>query len=418
MELHERWLADLRSEPMKDKLALAEGKITSEEYMENINKEIDLSELTIQEVYALRAQAKKEKNASLLSAIYLFLNGRSGGVRASLKSLLAQRQQYKEDLASGKITPAEHQKFVESIASAEREYTIYAQSGSSTGHNKRFIEAGKLIQGDEKVLVLVPNGSQEHLNAHSLKFWHLQDILNNAIFQEDPDSADIKDPSFALMDPSFEERFKEGGLIQQEIAKADIVLEISYLGDWTVVKTPHVELDGNFRWVLKFPEVTLNELLVNKPKDVWVYIDHRQVDTNKCENLYHAFARHMQELGYTDINLHLMSGPPTAEWKHGKEMILMASQNGFFVDSALQTPHTQKLITKKELIGHNDTVNPTLTSQCRTDRPKLDDHEAPGYAYTLSAQAEEARKQLRQDTSEVDLSAGFPKPGDQDESNH
>lgn len=88
MELHERWLAELHSESMKHKLALAEGKITNEEYMENINKteeQSDLndkvwsfSDLNLQQVYRLRNHAAKAGNGNLLSAIKGFLNIRHG----------------------------------------------------------------------------------------------------------------------------------------------------------------------------------------------------------------------------------------------------------------------------------------------------------------------------------------------------
>lgn len=88
MELHERWLADLRSERMKDKLALAEGKITSEEYMSDINKTEqqsdltdkvwELSDLTLQGIYRLRNFAAKSDNVTLLAAIKSFLNVRYG----------------------------------------------------------------------------------------------------------------------------------------------------------------------------------------------------------------------------------------------------------------------------------------------------------------------------------------------------
>lgn len=393
MELHERWLAELRSGSMKHKLALAEGKITNEEYMENVNKEVDLSTLSIQEVYALRSQAKKENNKPLLDKIYLFLNARSGGFVHTANQL---------------------EKTLDELQLSSN----LNQHHGPTGYDRKYIEAGKLIQGDERVLVLIPHGTPEQSNAHSLQFWHLQDILTNAFFQEDPDSADIKDPSFVLMDPIPQERFSKDGLIQKEIEKADIVLELSVFGYWIVQKTPHVELDDDIRWILKLPEVTLNELFINNPKDVWVYIDHRQVDTNICENMYHAFANHMVELGRTDINLHLMSGHPSPEWLRDKDIVLMATPIGFFAKTARQTPHTQKLIPKKELFGYDDFQGyPSLTSHCRAEfshevKPLSSDndpgqfyrsgfgnepllpHENPGQAYALSAQAEEARVQL------------------------
>lgn len=97
MELHERWLADLRSERMKDKLALAEGKITSEEYMDN--KTINLDGLNITELYRIRNWASKSKSKGVIEQIKHFLNGRSGSfglpdnnfllVRTSIDDVLA-----------------------------------------------------------------------------------------------------------------------------------------------------------------------------------------------------------------------------------------------------------------------------------------------------------------------------------------
>lgn len=399
---------------------------------QNDQNEIDLNLLTIQEVYALRSRAREEDNKPLLNKIYLFLNGRSGGFGETLESLLAKRQQFKEDFEAGKITPEEYKKYLDDFHAANNcpIRNNFNQRYGATGIGRQYIEAGKLYRGNENILVLVPHGTPEDLNAYSLQFWHLQEILNNADFQEDPDTSDTKNPEYVLMDPTFSERYEKDGLVQKEIEKADIVLELSGFGNWLVVKTPYVEPDNNFLW-LKFPEVTLDELLVNNPKDIWVYVDHRQVNTNTCENMYHAFANHMVELGRADINLHLMSGHPPAGWTLDKEIVLMASPIGFFVDTARETPHTQKLVPKKELFGYDDVQVNTLTSQCRTklSRESIPDiniadaypkpgepldpnddpgqfyrsgfgnepllpHEVPGQAYALSAQAEEARVQL------------------------
>lgn len=337
---------------------------------EPLSPEIDLHALSLQEVYALYSQAQKEKNKPLRDKIYLFLNGRSGAFAETLESLLDKRQQMKADLLSGKISTAEYKKFLDKLYSANNcpIRNNFNRRNGSMAREHRFIEAGKLYQGDEQILVLVPHGTPDQSNTHSLQFWHLQEILNNADFQEDPDSSDIKDPTYKLIDSTFEERYKEGGLIQQEIAKADIVLSLNSFGQWVVLKTPNQELDDTYLWILKIPEVTLDELFVNNPKEVWVYIDHRQVDTNICENMYHAFANHMVELGRTDINLHLMSGHPSPEWLRDKDIVLMATPIGFFAETARQTPHTQKLIPKKELFGYDDFQGyPSLTSHCRAE---------------------------------------------------
>ena len=355
MELHERWLADLRSERMKDKLALAEGKITSEEYMDN--KEIDLSTLSIQEVYKLRNEAKQKGNAVLLNRIWAFLNGRSGGFSETLESLLAKRQQYKEDLASGKITPAEHQKFLDELQAANNcpIRNNFNQRYGAIGRERKFIEAGKLIKGEEKVLVLVPHGTPEDLNANSIRFWNLQDILSQAWDQEHTlweksQYPHPYDPKFTLMDPTFDELRLPNGLIQQEMKKADIVLSLNSYGQWVVMKTPHQELDDRYLWVLEIPSVKLDDLFVNDPKEVWVYIDHRLGHTNDCENLYHGFADRLAKIK-PDVVLHLMSGYPSVEWMREQEIVLMADRFDFFVKHAPQTPHLAKVVPFDELVN-------------------------------------------------------------------
>jgi hypothetical protein len=342
VELHERWLAELHSESMKHKLALAEGRITNEEYMENVNWH-------------------NHNN----------INRRYGAV----------------------------------------------------GRERQFVEAGKLIKNKEKILVLVPHGTSEELNANSIRFWNLQDVLLNAVYQEDPDSADLKDPHYVLMDPTFDELRNPTGLIQKEITKADIVLYLNMYEQWVVMKTPHQELDNRYLWILEIPAVKLDDLFVNNPKEVWVYIDHRLGYTNECENLYHAFAEHLTKIK-PDVILHLMSGHPTAEWMREQEIVLMADRFGFFVKHAPQTPHIATVVPFNELVGPDSKIHQhlyfgdsTLTSRCRTEfsrevKPLSPDndpgqfytqgikplmpYEAPGYGYALSAEAEEARVQLTQ----------------------
>lgn len=412
MELHERWLAELRSESMKHKLALAEGKITNEEYMDNVNKEIDLSILTIKEVYELRSQAKKDNNKPLLDKIHLFLNGRSGG-------------------------------FLHTANQLEKTLDVLQLSGNlnrrygAIGRERKFIEAGKLIQGNENVLVLVPHGTPEDLNTNSIRFWDLQDVLNNADFQENPNEADLKDPQYTLMDPTFEELRDPASLAQQELKKADIILSLNSYGQWVIMKTSNQELDNNYLWVLKVPEVALDELFVNNPKEVWVYVDHRLGYTNDCENLYHAFAERLSKVK-PDVKLHLMSGHPPTGWLQDKEIVLMAGRFEFFVKQALKTPHVAKVVPFGELTGPDSKLHQhlyfgqtNLTAQCRAEfsRESVPDinvadaypkpgelldpnddpgqfyrsgfgnepllpHEVPGQAYALSAQAEEARVQL------------------------
>ena len=96
--------------------------------------------------------------------------------------------------------------------------------------------------------------------------------------------------------------------------------------------------------------MTLTELFENKPKEVWVYIDHRQVPTSLCENLYHAFCNHLAER-QEEVKPSLMSGHPAPEWRAEKEVILMATPAGFFVDKARGTSYVTHFISAEELIG-------------------------------------------------------------------
>lgn len=225
----------------------------------------------------------------------------------------------------------------------------YVQAGAM-GRETKFINIQDLIKAGEEILVLVPYGTPEELNSHSLQFWHLQDAIASAAVQFYPDTANVKNPHFRLMDPSFEEKRKPGGLIQQSIEKADIVLELVGQNTWSITKHSGIELDENYRYEIKFASVTLAELFKNKPKEVWVYIDHRQVPTSLCENLYHAFCKHLSER-QEEVKPFLMSGHPTPQWRAEKEVILMATPTGFFVDKARGTPYVNHFISAEELIG-------------------------------------------------------------------
>lgn len=238
-------------------------------------------------------------------------------------------------------------------------FAAYAQAGAM-GRETKFINIQDLIKADEEVLVLVPYGTPEELNSHSLQFWHLQDAIANAAVQFDISTADLKAPQFKLMDPSFEEKIKPDGLIQQCIKQADIVLELVDLNTWCITKHSGIVLDENYRYELKFTGVTLAELFENKPKEVWVYIDHRQVPTSLCENLYHAFCNHLVER-QEEVKPFLMSGHPTPQWRAEKEIILMATPAGFFVDKARGTSYVNHFISAEELSGQR---LDTLKSDC------------------------------------------------------
>lgn len=293
--------------------------------MKNIDaKEIDLSTLSFEELYKLKAKARLNKDGDLLARIRYYLNGRSGSFGSQI------------------------------------DYSLY----TSIDANCKFIEAGKLIKGGEKILVLVQHGTPEQLNANTVQFWRLQDLITQVAYQEDPNNSDLQKPTFKLMDPTVAEELKKDGLVQAEMEKADIVLKWNGLNTWMVLKSVNEHIDYKYRYRLKFPEVTLDNLLVNKPKDIWVYIDHRLMVTTECENLYHAFSVNMVKRRQSDINIHLMSGHPSQEWLADKEIVLCATPTGFFVDCAKDTPYKGSFIIAEELKGW--AAHSTLTSECRT----------------------------------------------------
>lgn len=235
-------------------------------------------------------------------------------------------------------------------------FAAYAQAGSM-GREVKFLGIQDLIKADEKVLVLVPHGTPEELNSHSLQFWHLQDAIVSVAAQYYPDTADLKDPHYTLNDPTHEEFYKAGGFISQQIEAADIVLKLVTFSTWMVIKHPDIPADANYRYYLKFPEVSLTELLNNEPKEIWVYIDHRQVSTSVCENLYHEFCDNLARRNEKGVKFHLMSGHPSPEWRAEKEIILMATPIGFFVDKARGTHYANHLINREELIGRPSILN-------------------------------------------------------------
>lgn len=502
MDLAKQWLRKLRSPSLKNKLDFAEGKISEEVYMENVNKEVDLSTLSIQEVYALRSQARQKGDTELLGKISIFLNGRSGGFGETLESLLAKRQQMKDDLASGKISDDEYRKFLvelhlvnncpirnnfnrnygstgnagdfryrpslpdlyafhheaksngskvlseaalldlkllsgesssyisltellisltvaltmrlpniwvvvdpevinpEDVSReveiltriATEEYGIKIEIRDSYADHKFIadqhvvllalsegfgvlkargvvdgwrkvipypkeqvkgvgnaglnkvvcIEPSKLIQGDDRVLVLVPQGTRQDLNRYSLMFWDLEQIIKADIRREEPDV--VKNPKFNLMDPTWSEFCLVGGLIQQEIEKSDVVLRLMG-GSWHIEKTKTVDLKNDISYLLDYPAVGVAELLAGKSEEVWIYIDHRLLETNECENIYHVFATEVAER-FPDTVLKVMSGHPSQEWKEEHGIVLKATAKGFFVEQAPGTDHAWKFIPR------------------------------------------------------------------------
>lgn len=212
-----------------------------------------------------------------------------------------------------------------------------------------YISINEVAKGSEEVLVLIPNGTPEQINAFSLQVYRVQAAIKAGLAWRHFWIDDFKYPKFTVMNPTTEEWSTPGGVVEQAIAKADIVLSLVNENTWMVVKHPASKDDTPH--YLQFDEIQIEDIFNEHVTDVWLYIDHHQTDTNRCENLYQILVNHLMEMGLGNINCNLMSGHPTVEFTNSQEVILMLSTVGVFVDKARGTRHAQKLIPIKELIG-------------------------------------------------------------------
>lgn len=395
--------------------------------MKNIDQnEIDLSTLSIKEIAALRSEASETGNKYLLDKIHLFLNSRHGRLAEFVGSTLAKRQQFKEGLVTGKNSVAEHMKFIDEAHAVmncpirnnfNQKYgsiggglveTISPRSKLGYHHNPGAMcrptvdfDIQNLVKGDEKILVLVDYGTPLEFNSHSIQFWDLQAAVVNVAEQYEMDTADLKDPQWTLMDPTFEERFKPDGLIQQAEKDSDIVLTHVGHNTWLVKKHPTIT-DNSFRHILKFKEVTVNDIFNTNPKSICCYIDHRIGQTSYCENLYAAFIRNLDEQQIDHSIISLMSGHPDSrqlfEMNHDSKFVIAVNPNGLLIKQAKGTHFAYHQMSINEATG-NKMVSMNL-SDAVTDPKVIEATEELAF--------EGRRKMFLKDIQDVDVTKAYP----------
>lgn len=272
-----------------------------------------------------------------------FVEGKGSAEDISMKQLLGRRRELKEKIKAGEVDhviPRAHP--TDPIHNNINALYGSMNSGLNISNMVEHMDPAKLIQGDDRVLVLVPHGTPEELNRHSLMFWDLENIIKATHRRDNPDA--VINAKFVLMDPTYTEFRKQCGVIQQEIEKSDVVLHLKD-GAWHVEKLRSVELKDEISYIIGYPPVTVDELLAGKSEEVWIYIDHRLLETNECENIYHVFASEVAER-FPDIILKVMSGHPSQEWKEEHGIVLKATAKGFFVEQAPGTDHAWKFIPR------------------------------------------------------------------------
>lgn len=259
-----------------------------------------------------------------------------------------------------------------------------------------------LVKGSEKILVLVDHGTPEQFNSHSIQFWDLQAAVDNVAEQYEMETADLKDPQWALMDPTSEERFKTDGLIQRVEKDSDIVLTHVGHNTWLIKKHPDIT-DAGFRYILKFKEVTINDIINAKPKSICCYIDHRIGQTSYCENLYAAFIRNLDEQQIDHSIISLMSGHPSPDLLHemglNSGFVIAVNPNGLLVKSAVGTHFAYHQMSINEVTG-NKMVSMPLSAA--TTDPKV-------IEATEELAFEGRRKRLLKSIEDVDVTEAYPK---------
>lgn len=231
-------------------------------------------------------------------------------------------------------------------------FGTYRRTGLN-GRETKEIPIQELVKGEEKILVLVPSGSPEDLNAYSIEFWRLQSAVKNTAIQQGQDPVSPDTPKYELMDPTFEEKYRQGGLVEQRIEASDIVLHYITHNTWAVTKHPTIKIEDGVRYYLKFNTVTLNELINDGPKNILVYVDTRVTSVVLCERLYIEFSRHLATTKSDGIKTQLLRGRP-ADWNVGKDIVLEALPNGFYVERGLNSAHVSHVITIEELTGNEN----------------------------------------------------------------
>lgn len=300
-----------------------------------------------------------------------------------------------------------------------------------SGRALPYISINEVVKGSEEVLVLVPNAAPEHKNAFILQFYRVLAAIKAGLDLAGIKTDDFKYPKFTIMGPTIKEWSIPNGVVQQAIAKADTVLSLVNENTWMTIKYPGCEF--NSPHYLQFDEIRIEDIFNERVTDVWLYIDHRQTDTSRCENLYQILVNHLMEMGLDNINCNLMSGHPTVEFTNSQEVILMLSTVGIFVDKARGTRHAQKLIPIKELIGPaykesslsslalkptpNQTTVPTtgILEKVIEDLRRADEL---NYGVTLHLTLKETKDLLKIFESYDNLKKGAEKTADRDAENN
>lgn len=234
-------------------------------------------------------------------------------------------------------------------------FGAYLRSGSM-GREIKNVPINDLVKGNEKILVLVPSGSPQDLNTYSIEFWRLQSAVRNAAIHRGQDLGSVDEPKYELMDPTFEEKYRQGGLVEQRSETSDIVLHYVTHNTWVVTKHPAIKIEDGTICYLKFNTVTLNELLDSAPKSVLVYVDTRVTSIVLCEKLYTDFSRHLTTMKSDTIKTQFLRARP-ADWNTGNDIVLQALPNGFYVEKGLNPSHVSHVIAIEELTG-NETKLP------------------------------------------------------------
>lgn len=234
-------------------------------------------------------------------------------------------------------------------------FGAYLRSGSM-GREIKHVPINDLVKGNEKILVLVPSGSPQDLNTYSIEFWRLQSAVRNAAIQRGQDLDSVDEPKYELMDPTFEEKYRQGGLVEQRSETSDIVLHYVTHNTWVVTKHPTIKIEDGTICYLKFNTVTLNELLDSAPKSILVYVDTRVTSIVLCEKLYMDFSRHLATMKSDTIKTQFLRAAP-ADWNTGNDIVLQALPNGFYVEKGLNPSHVSHVIAIEELTG-NETKLP------------------------------------------------------------
>lgn len=231
------------------------------------------------------------------------LQARRKEVISRLDELIAKRQQYKEDLASGKITAEEHKKYLDELHQTMR-------CPIRNNFNERYGSMGTGLDGMGN-----PTGN----------------------------SALTKDC-----------RTQQDGDRYSTLTLQEIYLLRSHAGKvGNTEMLTHIKMHLNARVGTKdtpypFYQSTaeLSEVLAMNPPEVWIVVDHAITDTQGAERASHLLACEIHELSGGTIKVSMHSGE-YPEIKHREQhVILLAMANGFCVLKARGTETAGSIIRR------------------------------------------------------------------------